>query len=107
MTLTEKWCLFFKSYLLIIHHLITTEAESLKHERILAEGLQEDGQIQVEESKAGDKVCQTHCERQNTGGLTVTGGVYTYAVLIRNSTFHVTVSKHDNKPLPAHSLYIN
>lgn len=40
---------------------------SFKHERILAEGLQEDGQVQVEETKAGDKVGETHWRRQNTG----------------------------------------
>lgn len=47
--------------------------ESFKHERILAEGLQEDGQIQVEEAEAGDKVGQTHWgKRQNKGGVTDT-----------------------------------
>jgi len=48
-----------------IHHLRTTTAESCRKKRILAEGLQEDGQVQVEETKAGDEVGQTYWERQN------------------------------------------
>ncbi len=55
--------------------------EAFKQERILEEGLQEDGQIQVEEAKARDKVGQTHW-----GGKTKQGRRYSHTERIYTNT---------------------